>query len=84
MRLPTALPRLWESCPHASSIYASGEFAKQEITMFRYLWNDETGQDIAEYAVRLAVVLVIVVGTVRMIGEKSMNVFSNVASQLTQ
>jgi Flp pilus assembly pilin Flp len=52
--------------------------------MFRYLWNDETGQDIAEYAVMLAVVLVIVVGTVRMIGEKSMNVFSNVASQLTQ
>lgn len=52
--------------------------------MFSYLWSDETGQDIAEYAVMLAVVLVIVVGTVRMIGEKSMTVFSSVASQLTQ
>ena len=29
---------------------------------------DETGQDIAEYAVMLAVILVIVVGTIRLIG----------------
>jgi len=29
---------------------------------------DETGQDIAEYAAMLAVILVIVVGTIRLIG----------------
>jgi len=30
------------------------------------LWNDDSGQDIAEYAVVLAVMLVIVVGTIRL------------------
>ena len=47
-----------------------------------YLWNDETGQDIAEYAVMLAVILVIVVGTVRLVGSNSNAIFSNVASSL--
>jgi len=46
------------------------------------LWNDESGQDIAEYAVMLAVILVIVVGTVRLIGSNANNVFSNVGSAL--
>ena len=40
------------------------------------LWSDENGQDIAEYAVMLAVILVIVVGTVRLIGSNANNVFS--------
>jgi Flp pilus assembly pilin Flp len=43
------------------------------------LWQDEDGQDIAEYAVMLAVILVIVVGTVRLIGSNANTVFSNVA-----
>lgn len=46
------------------------------------LWNDESGQDIAEYAVMLAVILVIVVGTVRLIGSNANNVFSNVGSSI--
>jgi Flp pilus assembly pilin Flp len=46
------------------------------------LWNDESGQDIAEYAVMLAVILVIVVGTIRLIGSNANNVFSNVGSAL--
>jgi Flp pilus assembly pilin Flp len=46
------------------------------------LWNDQEGQDIAEYAVMLAVILVIVVGTVRLIGSNANNVFSNAASAL--
>ena len=46
------------------------------------LWQDENGQDIAEYAVMLAVILVIVVGTVRLIGSNANNVFSNVGSAL--
>jgi Flp pilus assembly pilin Flp len=48
------------------------------------LWNDEQGQDIAEYAVMLAVVLVIVIGTVRLIGTNANNVFSQVGSTLNQ
>jgi Flp pilus assembly pilin Flp len=46
------------------------------------LWRDDEGQDIAEYAVMLAVILVIVVGTIRLIGSNSNNVFSSVSSSL--
>jgi Flp pilus assembly pilin Flp len=46
------------------------------------LWNDERGQDIAEYAVMLAVILVIVVGTIRLIGSNANNVFSSVGSAI--
>lgn len=45
-------------------------------------WNDESGQDIAEYAVMLAVILVIVVGTVRLIGSNANSVFSTVGSAI--
>jgi Flp pilus assembly pilin Flp len=50
--------------------------------LLQNLWKDEGGQDIAEYAVMLAVILVIVVGTVRLIGSNANNVFSNVASSI--
>jgi len=46
------------------------------------VWADEEGQDIAEYSVMLAVILVIVVGTVRLIGSNANNVFSQVGSSL--
>ena len=46
------------------------------------LWSNEEGQDIAEYSVMLAVILVIVVGTVRLIGSNAGNVFSQVGSSL--
>jgi len=46
------------------------------------LWNEEKGRDIAEYAVMLALILVIVVGTFRLIGSNANTVFSNVASSV--
>jgi Flp pilus assembly pilin Flp len=46
------------------------------------VWSEEEGQDIAEYAVMLAVILVLVVGTVRMIGSNANNVFSAAASSI--
>ena len=46
------------------------------------LWREEQGQDIADYAVMLAVILVIVVGTIRLIGSNANNVFSSVASSI--
>ncbi|MGD1215027.1 MAG: hypothetical protein ABR861_08570 [Terriglobales bacterium] len=49
----------------------------------KLLWRNEEGQDIAEYAVMLAVILVIVIGTVRLIGTNANNVFSSVASSIT-
>jgi Flp pilus assembly pilin Flp len=52
------------------------------MELVRKLWNEQDGQDIAEYAVMLAVILVIVVGTIRLIGSNANNVFSNVASSI--
>jgi Flp pilus assembly pilin Flp len=50
--------------------------------ILRKLWLEDAGQDIAEYAVMLAVVLVIVVGTIRLIGSNANLVFSSVASSI--
>jgi Flp pilus assembly pilin Flp len=50
--------------------------------LIRNFWLDEGGQDIAEYSVMLAVILVIVVGTVRLIGSNANNVFSQVSSAI--
>jgi Flp pilus assembly pilin Flp len=52
------------------------------IRVIRRLWRDDQAQDIAEYAVMLAVILVLVVGTIRLVGTKSNTVFSNVASSI--
>jgi len=46
------------------------------------LFKDDQGQDIAEYAVMLAVILVLVVGTIRLVGSNANNVFSSVASSV--
>jgi Flp pilus assembly pilin Flp len=54
----------------------------ESMDFARRLFLDERGQDIAEYAVMLAVILVIVVGTVRLIGTNANNVFSSVASSI--
>jgi len=51
-------------------------------SLLENLWRDEQGQDIAEYAVMLAVILVIVVGTIRLIGSNANNVFSSAASSI--
>jgi Flp pilus assembly pilin Flp len=50
--------------------------------LLRRLIQDDAGQDIAEYAIMLAVILIIVVGTVKLIGSNANNTFSNVASSL--
>lgn len=50
--------------------------------LIQRLWADEQGQDIAEYAVMLAVILLLVVGTIRLIGTNANSTFSNVASNL--
>ena len=52
------------------------------LDILRQLRDDERGQDIAEYAVMLAVILLLVVGTIKLIGGNANNTFSNVASTL--
>jgi Flp pilus assembly pilin Flp len=52
------------------------------VNLIRSMWSNDEGQDIAEYAVMLAVILVIVVGTIRLIGSQANNVFSEAASAI--
>ena len=47
-------------------------------------WSDEQGQGISEYAVMLAVILVITMGVVRLIGSNANNVFSSLGSAMQQ
>ena len=66
-----------------AAIVGPGEQIMNNLThkLFSILRNDE-GQDIAEYAVMLAVILVLVIGTIRLVGSNSNNAFSSVASSL--
>ena len=51
------------------------------VTLNKVL-KEDSGQDVAEYAVLLAVILVIVLGAVRLIGSNANTVFSSVASSI--
>jgi Flp pilus assembly pilin Flp len=55
---------------------------RQTIIEIQRILQDEAGQDIAEYAVMLAVILLIVIGTVKLIGTNANSTFSNVASNI--
>jgi Flp pilus assembly pilin Flp len=63
-----------------SRMFIHGGGAMYEI--IETIWSDENGQDIAEYAVMLAVILVLVVGTIRLVGSNANNVFSSAASSI--
>jgi Flp pilus assembly pilin Flp len=67
-----------------SGAWREGQGGQPVRRFFQQLWSDEQGQDIAEYAVMLAVILVIVVGTIRLIGSNANNVFSSVGSAISQ
>ncbi len=53
------------------------------MNFIRTIWESDEGQDIAEYALMLAVILLIVVAGVTAIGTNASTVFNSVASQLT-
>jgi Flp pilus assembly pilin Flp len=58
-------------------------FERIPMTAFALkFWTDDKGQDIAEYAMMLAVILVLVVGTIRLVGSNANNVFSSAASSI--
>ena len=66
--------------PQVLSVASPRSTAMKKIV--RSLWSNQDGQDIAEYAVMLAVILVIVVGTIRLVGSNANNTFSSVASAI--
>lgn len=51
--------------------------------LMRRFWSDDNAQDVSEYAVMLAVVLTVTLMTIRLIGESSNNVFSQIGSKLS-
>jgi Flp pilus assembly pilin Flp len=53
------------------------------IQLLWQVWSDDKGQDIAEYALMLTVILLIVAATVQSIGTNAQNIFSNVANKLS-
>ena len=55
---------------------------RESASIRSQFWRDDLGQDIAEYAVMLAVILIIVIGTVKLIGTNANSTFSNVANSL--
>jgi Flp pilus assembly pilin Flp len=66
-------------------IFRSSEMKALEgsmVELITRMWCEDQGQDIAEYAVMLAVILVLVVGTLRLIGSNANNAFSSVASSV--
>jgi Flp pilus assembly pilin Flp len=72
------------ACANGGEKLMTARLSKLRLLKLRSprLWSEDEGQDIAEYAVMLAVILVLVVGTVRLIGSNANNAFSNVASSL--
>lgn len=64
------------------ALFLKGMEGENVTNWLRKLWAEEEGQDIAEYAVMMAVILVIVVGTIRLIGGNANNVFSSVSSSI--
>ena len=52
------------------------------VELLHRTWRDDDAQDIAEYAVMLALILVLVVGTIRLVGSNANNVFSSAASSI--
>jgi Flp pilus assembly pilin Flp len=62
--------------------YAVSTMRVRMFGLISRLCFEDDGQDIAEYAVMLAAILVLVVGTVRLVGSNANNAFSSVASSL--
>lgn len=54
----------------------------RQMQILKQLWRNDEGQDIAEYALMLAVILVLVIVTVQAIGTNANSVFSKVASAI--
>jgi Flp pilus assembly pilin Flp len=80
---PNLVTVVKKSCRREAYRSRPPQMEGEEMAKFlKRLWSEEEGQDIAEYAVMLAVILVIVVGTIRLIGGNANNVFSSVSSSI--
>jgi Flp pilus assembly pilin Flp len=52
------------------------------MRILQQFWHNDDAQDIAEYAIMLAVLLVVTIVTIRAIGENANSLFSKLANML--
>lgn len=53
------------------------------LTLWNAIWNDESGQDLAEYALLIALIAIVVIAAVTLLGTNISTVFNNIAGKLT-
>ena len=54
------------------------------LELFHALWTDESGQDLAEYALLIALIALAVIVAVSLLGTRVANVFNTIGSTLEQ
>lgn len=52
------------------------------LSLFKSLWADESGQDLVEYALLVALIAIVVIAALRILGPIIANVFNNIATNL--
>jgi pilus assembly protein Flp/PilA len=52
------------------------------MALFTRLWRNEEGQDLAEYALLIALIALVVIGAVTLLGTQIQTVFNNIANAL--
>ncbi len=63
---------------HQRSFYKEGT----KMVWMTRLWRDEAGQDLAEYALLIALIALVVIGAVTLLGTQIQTVFNNIANAL--
>ncbi|MFN2421401.1 MAG: Flp family type IVb pilin [Gemmatimonadota bacterium] len=53
------------------------------LTLWNLLWSDESGQDLAEYALLIALIAIVVIAAVTLLGGNIQTVFQNIADALS-
>ncbi len=53
------------------------------LTFWNAFWSDESGQDLAEYALLIALIALVVIAAVTLLGQNINTVFTNIANALT-
>jgi pilus assembly protein Flp/PilA len=66
----------------AHSINGSLPGGKDMLAHFKALWADESGQDLVEYALLVALIAIVVIAALNILGPIIATVFNNIASNL--
>ena len=53
------------------------------LAPFKALWADESGQDLVEYALLVALIAIVVIAAIRILGPIIATVFNNISDELT-